>query len=74
MDHTFYRFTGVITHLGCWENTRTRVLPTSRVGYHAGKPIEGVVYYLMYTLSCSSFSHCVISKILLNTRRVALSL
>ena len=22
IDHTFYEFTGVITHLGCWENTR----------------------------------------------------
>ena len=22
IDHTFYGFTGVITHLGCWENTR----------------------------------------------------
>ena len=61
IDHTFYRFTGVITHLRCWENTRnackslafgswftsfSRVLPTSRVGYHAGKPIENVVYCL----------------------------
>ena len=36
IDHTFYEFTGVITHLGCWENTR-------RVGYHAGKLIESVV-------------------------------
>ena len=49
--HTFCGFTGVITHLGCWENTRkackslfSRVLPKSRVGYHAGKPIESVVY------------------------------
>ena len=24
-----------------------RVLPTSRVGYHAGKPIESVVYCLI---------------------------
>ena len=46
-------------HLGRWENTLkackslafsswftsfSRVLPTSRVGYHAGKPIESVVY------------------------------
>ena len=53
IDHTFYGFTGMITHLGCWENTRKacksradRVLPTSRVGYHAGKPIESVVYCL----------------------------
>ena len=61
IDHTFYGFTGVITHLGCWENTQkackslafgswftsfSRVLPTSRVGYHAGKPIESVVYCL----------------------------
>ena len=22
IDHTFNGFTGVITHLGCWENTR----------------------------------------------------
>ena len=22
IDRTFYRFTGVITHAGCWENTR----------------------------------------------------
>ena len=51
IDHTFYGFTRVITHLECWENTRkacnfSRVLPTSRVGYHAGKPIESVVYCL----------------------------
>ena len=25
----------------------SRVLPTSRVGYHAGKPIESVVYCLI---------------------------
>ena len=57
----FLRVTGVITHLGCWENTRkaykspafgsrftsfSRVLPTSRVAYDAGRPIESVVYYL----------------------------
>ena len=48
----FLGFPGVITHLGCWENTRkvcksrACVLPTSRVGYHAGKPIESVVYFL----------------------------
>ena len=22
IDHTFYGFTGVVTHFGCWENTR----------------------------------------------------
>ena len=22
IDHTFYGFTGVITHAGCWENTQ----------------------------------------------------
>ena len=22
IDHTFYGFTSVITHLGCWENTQ----------------------------------------------------
>ena len=57
----FLRVTGVISHLGCWENTRkackspafgsrftsfSRVLPTSRVAYDAGRPIESVVYYL----------------------------
>ena len=51
----------MITYFGCWENTRkackslafgswftsfSRVLPTFRVGYHAGKPIESVVYIL----------------------------
>ena len=62
IDHTFYGFTCVITHLGCRENTRkackslafgswftsfSRVLPAaSSVGYHAGKPIESVVYCL----------------------------
>ena len=49
----------MITHTGCWENSRkafksraegesftsiSSVLPTSQVGYHAGKPIESVVY------------------------------
>ena len=52
-DYTFYGFIGVITHLGCWENNRkacksrasfSRLLPTSRVGYHADKPIESAVY------------------------------
>ena len=58
IDHTLYRFTGMITHAGCWENTRiackslafgfwftsfSHVLPTSCVGYHAGKSIETVV-------------------------------
>ena len=42
VDHTFYVFTGVITHAGCWENTSVR--PTSQVRYHTGKPIESVVY------------------------------
>ena len=55
MDHTFYGFTAVTIHLGCWENTRiayvklsitsfSRILPTSRVGYHGGKPIKSVVF------------------------------
>ena len=63
IDHTFYGFTGMITHLGCWENTRkacksraeaewftsfSRVLRKSRVAYHAGKPIESVVYCLNF--------------------------
>ena len=56
-----------MTHTGCWDNTRiacksrakgelftsfSRVLPTSQVGYHAGKPIESVVYgFYKITLS-----------------------
>ena len=56
-----------MTHTGCWENTRiacksraegelftsfSSVLPTSQVGYHAGKPIESVVYgFYKVTLS-----------------------
>ena len=30
--------------LGSWVTSFSSVLPTSRVGYHAGKPIESVVY------------------------------
>ena len=60
MDHAFYGFTFVITHLGCWENTRKacksraedewftsfpRFLKTSQVGYHADRPIESVVFW-----------------------------
>ena len=73
-------FTSVITHAGCWENTRkackswaegewftsfSRVLPTSKVGYHAGKtngkcglfyPIRTRVlsslFYKFYHTSC----------------------
>ena len=26
IDHTFYGFTGVITHAGCWERTRGKVV------------------------------------------------
>ena len=52
----------MITHFRCWENTWkackslafgswcasfTRALSTFRVGYHAGKPIESVVYCLI---------------------------
>ena len=67
-----YRFTGVITHLGCWENTRkackslafgwvftnfSRVLPASRVGYYTGKPIESGVYCFIKLNPC--FFHTV---------------
>ena len=31
---------------GSWFTSFLSVLPTSRVGYHAGKPIESVVYCL----------------------------
>ena len=44
-------FTGVITHFSTWDVGRTREKlvnherkPRSRVGYHADKPIESVVY------------------------------
>ena len=46
------------TQLGCWENTRKACKslklfscsPNIRVGYHAGKPIESVVYCLIMTV------------------------
>ena len=31
---------------GSWFTSFSRVLPTSRVGYHAGKPMESMVYCL----------------------------
>ena len=55
IDRTFCRFTGEITYLECWENTRrfskslasgswftkfSRVLPTSQGGYYADEPNE----------------------------------
>ena len=41
IDHTFYAFTGVtLEKLVNHELNFSRVLATSRVGYHAGKPIE----------------------------------
>ena len=53
MDNTSYRFTGGINHLGCWENTRKACNSRAfQVGYHAGKPIESVVYcFYKITLS-----------------------
>ena len=48
MDNTSYGYTGGITHLGCWENTRKACNSRAfQVGYHAGKPIESVVYCLI---------------------------
>ena len=48
MDNTSYGFSGGITHLGCWENTRKACNSRAfQVGYHAGKPIESVVYCLI---------------------------
>ena len=67
IDHTFYGFTSMITHLECWENTRkacksraegewftsfSSVPPSSQVGYHAGKPIESVVYCFNIFVTC----------------------
>ena len=33
IDHTFYGFTGVITHLGCWENTRKACKSRAEAGF-----------------------------------------
>ena len=78
IDQIFYGFTGVITYLGFWENTRkslafgswftsfSRVLPTSRLGYYAGKPIESVVFCLSKQCKKSIFSfsdHLIIEKV-----------
>ena len=51
INNTFRGFTGVITNLGLEKLVNHEpncfcVLPTSRVGYHAGKPVESVVYCL----------------------------
>ena len=43
IDHTFYGFTDVMTHLG------RGMLRTSRVGYNAGKLVKSVVYGLNKT-------------------------
>ena len=51
LDHTFfmgYRLDNPLGMLGEYSKSFfSRVLPTSRVGYHAGKPIESVVYCLI---------------------------
>ena len=54
-DRTFYRCTGIVTYLSCWENTTkvcksltsgslltnfSRFLLTSQVGFHAVKPLK----------------------------------
>ena len=57
------------THLGCWENTRKACKslkhfscsPNIRVGYHAGKPIESMVYCLIMTSGTSTFFSCLSS-------------
>ena len=43
VDHTFYGFTGVITHLGCWENTRKAC--KSLAYFYRGKPIDSHTAY-----------------------------
>ena len=43
---------------GSWFTSFPRVLPTSRVGYHAGKPIESVVYCLSILSRYSSITSC----------------
>ena len=66
IDHTFYGFISMITHLWCWENTQnafgswftsfSHVLPTSGVGNHACKPTESVLYCLSIPVSTINFS------------------
>ena len=53
---------------GSWFTNFSRVLPTSRVGYHADKPIESVVYRLnqswilklcrLYTTTTTTHVYC----------------
>ena len=45
------------SNFSSWFTSFSRVLPTSRVGYHAGKPIESVVYCLS-ELNDSSLVKC----------------
>ena len=51
LDHTFfmgYRLDNPLGMLGEYSKSFfSRVLPTSRVGYHADKPIKSVVYCLI---------------------------
>ena len=49
IDVTFYWLTSKRTHLGCWENTRSKklvnsVLPVYRLSYFADKPTESAAW------------------------------
>ena len=52
------RSTNSVLAFGSWFTSFSRVLPTSRVGYHAGKPIESVVYCLNNPLVFTTFGRC----------------
>ena len=48
IDYTFYGFSGVITHAGCWENTRKAFFECSSnipSRLSRSNPIESVVYF-----------------------------
>ena len=49
-----------ISIFGEWFTSFSRVLPTSRVGYHAGKRIESVVYYF-YKMTLSKTENVSVS-------------
>ena len=48
IDHIFYGFTGVITHLGCWENTRKTCKSRAELSK---------VHHLLYSLLAPKWQH-----------------
>ena len=43
----------MITHAGCWKNTRKAWKSQAKASLHAGKPIESVVYCFQYKITLS---------------------